>query len=412
MAFKILREDITKLEVDAIVCTERLPFDYAASYDSHIYLEAGIDMVKADMRQFREIKEGEAVITPGHNLPSKFIIHAVLPDTAEAQDWKKLLASMYRRCIRIARVNGLISVAVPVFRASSRKLSAKQEIRIAISEITAYIKRHPEMDVTLAVLTDETFTLAHDKYPELDSAISKAFKLKATRERSGISTTDEDEEFEELKSIITVMRIGPGSPYSSSLKGPELKSSERKGANGFAGSFTGRLAGGMSGAARKSAEMATWECEDICEMSVADAASPALSPVSSPAAYHSLDEMLDSKNKTFMEMVFTYSDEQNMTDPELYNSANINRKAFNKLKNGNVRQPKKNTALALAVALHLNLDQTRDLLARVGLALSPCDAFDIIVSYFINEGGHNVLEINEALFDRGIKECLGSDFNE
>jgi hypothetical protein len=83
---------------------------------------------------------------------------------------------------------------------------------------------------------------------------------------------------------------------------------------------------------------------------------------------------------------------------DVYKKANLDRKLFSKLR-GNIKYaPSKQTAIALAIALELNLDETKDLLARAGYALSPCSRFDLIVSYFIKKGNHNIFEINQALF--------------
>ena len=63
--------------------------------------------------------------------------------------------------------------------------------------------------------------------------------------------------------------------------------------------------------------------------------------------------------------------------------------------------------MTLAIGLELNLDETKDLLSRAGLALSPCSKQDIIVQYFIEKEAYDIYEINIALFDHG-EGLLGS----
>ncbi len=115
----------------------------------------------------------------------------------------------------------------------------------------------------------------------------------------------------------------------------------------------------------------------------------------------SLDDVIGNLDKTFMELVFSFADERGMTDVEVQKRANLDRKAFSKLKCGTTKNPSKSTALALAVALKLSLDDTKDLLSRAGYALSPCSRQDLIVRYFIEKEAYDIYEINVALFEHG-----------
>lgn len=118
-----------------------------------------------------------------------------------------------------------------------------------------------------------------------------------------------------------------------------------------------------------------------------------------------LKERLIHLSDTFQEYLFYLIEAKGLTNADVYKRALLTKQLFSKIKRNPEYHPDKGTAMRLCVGAKLNLDETKDLLARAGYALSPCEKRDVIFSYFIEKGVYDMIEIDIALEEHGA-ECF------
>ena len=95
---------------------------------------------------------------------------------------------------------------------------------------------------------------------------------------------------------------------------------------------------------------------------------------------------------------------------DIYKKADINKDLFSKIKANKYYRPTKETALAFAIALHLNLKETADLIGRAGYALSSSIKSDLIVQCYIEAKVYNIMSVNDSLVEYGFKPLTGRRF--
>ena len=117
------------------------------------------------------------------------------------------------------------------------------------------------------------------------------------------------------------------------------------------------------------------------------------------ASMRSLDDVVKNISETWSESLLRMITEKGYSDVEVYRRANVDRKLFSKIRSNKDYKPKKSTAVAFALALKLNLDETKDFIGRAGYAFSPSSKFDLIVEYFIENEVYEFMTINMALFE-------------
>ena len=176
MAFKIVRNDITKMNTEAIVNTANGHPTVGTGCDSAVYKAAGYDELLAyRTEKIGFVTEGNVFVTPGFKLPAKYIIHAVSPlymGGNEGEEEK--LRSCYRKSLLLAKENEIHSIAFPLISTGGFGYPKEEGMRIAVDEINAFLLNN-EMDIFLVVFDDKAKSLGKRIYPELEEYIDQNY---------------------------------------------------------------------------------------------------------------------------------------------------------------------------------------------------------------------------------------------
>ncbi len=164
MPFQIVRNDITKMHVDAIVNTANPMPGYGAGIDSAVYEAAGKDKLLAKRHEIGPIESGTSVITDGYNLPAKFIIHTVGTAWQGGKAGEEdIIRSCYRSVFEVAVNNDIASLAIPLLASGSYGFPKGIALRIALSEIEAFMSES-DMDVYLVVFDEKRSRIVEISY--------------------------------------------------------------------------------------------------------------------------------------------------------------------------------------------------------------------------------------------------------
>lgn len=322
MPFDIVRNDITNMQVDAIVnAASRLP-RVGAGVDSAIHKKAGPSLLAA-RKEIGYIRPGTAAITPGFGLGAEYVIHAATPTWIDgAHGEAEALRSAYDMSLALAAERGCDSIAFPLLASGNHGFPKQKALQVAVAAFSEFLMEN-EMQIYLVVFGKESLRLSEKLVHNVACYI--------------------DENYVDA--------------YEQTLR-PRYQMSRNL------------------------------EMSDVCMASM---------PCEESSL--SLDEYIKNKDAGFTETLLSLIKKKGLKNATVYKRANISKQHFSKLINDPNAKPSKQTAIALSLALELNLDATRDLIGRAGYALTNSSTFDLIIRYFIEHGQFNVIEINIALYE-------------
>ena len=339
MPLEIVRNDITRMKVDAIVNAANNTLLGGGGVDGAIHRAAGPELL-AECRTLGGCETGDAKVTRGYRLPCRIVIHTVGPVWMGGRHGEReQLMSCYRRSLALAAEHACETVAFPLISTGAYGYPKEEALAAATETIRAFLSDH-DMTVYLVVFDRGSLMISRQQYASIREYIDDAYV---------------GPDFDQRQ----MARRVSNRPPAAILDGVKY---------------------------------------DAAPVAAPRPHRPRQEKPVIVSAEESLDDYLRQQDVGFRDMLLRRIDESGMTDAECYKRANVDRKLFSKIKNQPEYRPGKAMVLAFAVALRLPLSDTKDLLQRAGYSLTHSSRFDLIVEYFIVNGRYDVFEINEALF--------------
>ena len=331
---EIVRNDITKMTVDAIVNAAKESLLGGGGVDGCIHRAAGPELL-VECRTLGGCKTGDAKITKAYRLPCKYVIHTVGPVWNGGQyGEKEKLVSCYRTSLALAKAQKCETVAFPLISSGIFGYPKDQALRVAVDTIGEFLMEN-DMTVYIVIFDRATYQISGKLFADIAEYIDDHYVDAHT-----------DSCRERLRRLNRL----------------ESKASK------------------------------------VCEDAALGFMAAPCAPMSMSVTSGSLDNVLGELDAGFSETLLKLIDRTGKKDSEIYKKANVDRKLFSKIRNNPDYKPSKATAIAFAIALELDLEETRDFIARAGFALSRSSKFDVIIEYFIKQKNYDVFAINEALF--------------
>ena len=154
--------DITKQKVDAVVNAANSTLLGGGGVDGAIHRAAGPKLLE-ECRTLNGCPTGEAKITKGYNLPAKFVIHTVGPVWHSGKyDEDILLANCYKNSLKLAKENGIKSIAFPAISTGVYGFPSDRAVNIAVKTVKKILEKDDSIEKVIFVCFDERTFMCYE----------------------------------------------------------------------------------------------------------------------------------------------------------------------------------------------------------------------------------------------------------
>ncbi len=313
-------------------------------YNMHI-INRYIGKIYHQLERYKpKVNLTEAVLT--FDETSLYTMHVVGPryiKEGEALSIELLKAS-YDNCLQLALKEGIDEIAFPLISAGGKGFPKALAFEIAKESIESFLTSFPKMDITLVVFEDSMYEVAKSYITKIESYIDSfyedAFDRKSFFHADRIEETNDEDIDEDEEDVLVSIH----------------------------------------------------DSKQVIHKKTFDIESQRLQNKS----IHFKDIEV---SETFARHLSLWLERKSLSDSAFYKRIAMSKQTFNKIINGKTERPNQKTVMLIAFGLHLNLDETLDLMGIVGYTFSKSSKFDLIVKYFIEDQNYHLSQLEAALFE-------------
>lgn len=341
MPLHYIRQSIIRMKADVIAFPAGTSIHHPGQAEKAILEKAGQPLFQAiENKPPLDPSTAGIQVFDGYPMKARYLFRVYSPHPEHSEKKTcQALKSTYTRIMQTCTALGCTSVAIPLFGAGSRKISADLAFDAVRKACESYLEEHEDLDISIVLYDKPSFLAARTLHKQVDEFINDHYVHTHTFRRGESDHLDRMEQ--------------PASPPQTSFDFQQASSSF-------------------------SIQKKSSEIEDL--------------------DFDSYLEQMGQLDESFCTRLLGLIDRSGMSDAQCYKRANIDRKLFSKIRSNPGYHPSKNTVIAFAIALSLSLEQARELLASAGYAFSPASKADLVVEFCLLKGICSIHKVNELLF--------------